>query len=130
MNRHGKEEGEVYVPERYKEMMLRSMPGIFIYRGLKENKKTSGHPYHDLNILRPETIAEVYKTCSESDSGSFSESDDFDVGDVIEGSSYEGLRTRSVDDIVLTTNSLYTILHYSTYRGLHCFDAYESMNTC
>ena len=43
-------------------------------------------------LLRPETIAEVCKTCSESDSGSFSESDDFDADDVMEGSSEEGLK--------------------------------------
>ena len=82
----------MYVPERYKEMMLRSMPGIFIYRGCKENEKASGHPYHDLNVLRPETIAEVYKTCSESDSYSFSKSDDFHADDVGEDCSEEGLK--------------------------------------
>ena len=51
-----------------------------------------GHPYHDLNVLRPETIAGVYKTCSESDSDSFSESDDFDAGDVVKDSSGEWLK--------------------------------------
>ena len=83
-SRRGKEEGEVFVPERYKDMMLRSMPGIFIYRGFRDNKKTGAHPYHDINVLKPETITGLYKTCSESDSDSFSESDDFDAGDVAE----------------------------------------------
>ena len=79
-SRRGTEEGEVFIPERYKDMMLRSMPGIFIYRGLKKNRKTGGHPYHDLNVLSPETLAEVYKTCSESDSGCFPAFDNVDVG--------------------------------------------------
>ena len=26
------------------------------------NKKTGAHPYHDLNVLRPEMIAGVYNT--------------------------------------------------------------------
>ena len=78
--RRGTEEGEVFIPERYKDMMLCSMPGIFIYRGIKKNRKTGGHPYHDLNVLRPKTLAEVYKTCSESDSGCFSDFDTVDAG--------------------------------------------------
>ena len=71
----GLEEGEVFIPEKYKDMLLRSMPGIFIYRGLKKDRKSGRYPYHDLNILSPETLADVYKTCSESysenDSGCF-----------------------------------------------------------
>ena len=38
-SRRGKEEGEVYVPEGYKDMMLHSMPGIFIYRGFSAQQE-------------------------------------------------------------------------------------------
>ena len=78
--RRGIEEGEVFIPERYKDMMLCSMPGIFIYRGLKKNRRTGRHPYHDLNVLRPETLAEVHKSCSESDSGCLPDFDNVDAG--------------------------------------------------
>ena len=62
----GLEEGEVFIPEKYKDTMLRSMPGMFIYRGLKGDRKSSRYLCHDLNILSPETLTDVYKTCSES----------------------------------------------------------------
>ena len=72
----------MFVPDRYKETLLSSMPGIFIYRGLRDNRKTNGHPYHDINVLKVEAIAGLYKLCVDDDV--FSESDDFDVGGVTE----------------------------------------------
>ena len=91
-SQRGKEEGEVFVPDRYKDAMLSSMPGIFVYKGLRNSKKTGAHPYHDINVLKPETISGLYKTCVESDGDGFSESDDFDAGDVVEDSSIGQLK--------------------------------------
>ena len=82
--KRGGEEGEVFVPDRYKETLLSSMPGIFICRGLRDNRKTSGHPYHDINVLKVEAIAGLSKLCIDDDADGFSESDDFDAGGVME----------------------------------------------
>ena len=74
----------LFVPDRYNNMLLSSIPRISIYRGFCDNRKTSAHAYFNTNVLKAETIAGLYKTYIESDGDSFSESDNLDAGDVVE----------------------------------------------